>query len=92
MSKGNSSHVEIVSCTAEATADDCTITRMTLLLTSFFYRMWFFGAAYYWGTWVFLGFILIGFIISVIKKRRSAIDGEVDADDFDDSDEELLPG
>lgn len=35
--------------------DDCTITRMTLLLTSFFYRMWFFGAAYYWGTWVFLG-------------------------------------
>lgn len=35
--------------------DDCTVTRMTLLLTSFFYRMWFFGAAYYWGTWVFLG-------------------------------------
>lgn len=41
---------------------------------------------------MFLGFILIGFIISVIKKRRSAIEGEVDADDFDDSDEELLTG
>ena len=36
-------------------ADDCTVTSMSLLLTSFFYRMWFFGAAYYWGTWVFLG-------------------------------------
>lgn len=94
INRGNSTHVvpDIVSCTADATANDCTITRMTLLLTSFFYRMWFFGAAYYWGTWVFLGFILIGFIISVIKKRRSAIDGEVDIDDFDDSDEELLTG
>ncbi|XP_061181759.1 probable lysosomal cobalamin transporter [Saccostrea echinata] len=89
--KGNSTQ-EIVSCTTDATANDCTITRMTLLLTSFFYRMWFFGAAYYWGTWVFLGFILIGFVISVIKKRKSSIEGEVERDDFDDSDEELLTG
>ncbi|XP_048758835.1 probable lysosomal cobalamin transporter isoform X2 [Ostrea edulis] len=87
---GNST--KLASCTTEATANDCTITRMTLLLTSFFYRMWFFGAAYYWGTWVFLGFILIGFVISVIKKRKSSIDGEVDRDDFDESDEELLTG
>nr|XP_022319135.1 probable lysosomal cobalamin transporter [Crassostrea virginica] len=94
INNGNSTHPipDIVSCTAEATTNDCTVTSMSLLLTSFFYRMWFFGAAYYWGTWVFLGFILIGFIISVIKKRKSSIEGEVDIDDFDDSDEELLTG
>jgi hypothetical protein len=39
-----------------------------------------------------LQFILIGFIISVIKKRKSSIEGEVDRDDFDESDEELLTG
>ena len=35
--------------------DECTITRMSLLLTRFFYKMWFFGAAYYFLTWAFLG-------------------------------------
>lgn len=35
--------------------ENCTITRMALLLTRFFYKMWFFGAAYYVCTWAFLG-------------------------------------
>lgn len=77
-------------CTTESSSDDCVMTRMTLLLTRFFYKMWFFGAAYYWATWAFLGFMLIGFIVAVVKKRKSSIDGEVDEDDFDESDEELI--
>ncbi|KAK3091500.1 hypothetical protein FSP39_020283 [Pinctada imbricata] len=75
-------------CTTEVSSDNCVLSRMSLLLTRFFYQMWFFGAAYYWGTWLFLGFMLIGFLIAVIKKRKSSIDGEVDDDDFDESDDE----
>ena len=37
--------------------------------------------------------MLLGFVIALIKKRKSAIDGEVDEDDFDESDDdELLRG
>lgn len=35
-------------------ADLCIMTRMAVLLTKFFYSMWFFGAAYYWFSWIFL--------------------------------------
>lgn len=79
-------------CSTEQKEDVCVITRMSLLLTRFFYKMWFFGAAYYWGTWAFLLFIVIGFVVAIFKKRASSIDGEVDADDIVDSDEELLTG
>ncbi|XP_064605243.1 probable lysosomal cobalamin transporter [Liolophura sinensis] len=75
-------------CSTDAPPGECVITRMALLLTRFFYKMWFFGAAYYWGTWVFLLMILLGFVITTVKKSRSAIDGAVDKDDFDESDDE----
>jgi hypothetical protein len=35
-----------------------------------------------------LQFILIGFIVAVVRGRRSAIEGEVDRDDFEESDDE----
>ena len=35
-------------------------------------------------------FIVIGFLVALIKKRKSSIDGEVDEDDFDESDEEMV--
>lgn len=79
-------------CSTNQSEDNCMITRMALLLTRFFYKMWFFGAAYYWGTWAFLLFILIGFVVAICKKAKSVIDGEVESDDFDDSDEELIKG
>lgn len=34
--------------------------------------------------------MVLGFLVAVIKKRKSAIDGEVDEDDFDESDEEMI--
>eukprot|EP00058_Branchiostoma_floridae_P008074 XP_002593562.1 hypothetical protein BRAFLDRAFT_88503 [Branchiostoma floridae] len=68
----------------------CTMTRMSTLTTRFFYKVWFFGACYYWGTWGFLGIFVLGFIVSIVKGRRSAIEDEVESDDSDDSDEELL--
>ena len=81
---------ELKHCSLDSSPDGCTITRMAFLLTRFFFKMWFFGAAYYWTTWVFLGFIVIGFLVALIKKRKSSIDGEVDEDDFDESDEEMV--
>ncbi|XP_067677707.1 probable lysosomal cobalamin transporter [Haliotis asinina] len=85
----NTTSAPLHQCTMEV-AEDCVVTRMALLLTRFFYKMWFFGAAYYWGTWIFLGIYVLGFIIAVIKKRKSSIDGEIDEDDFDESDDEDL--
>lgn len=34
--------------------------------------------------------VLVSFVIVLVRKRRSSIEGEVDPDDFDDSDEELI--
>jgi len=36
--------------------------------------------------------ILVGFVVAVCRKKRSAIDGEVEEDDIVDSDEELITG
>ena len=33
---------------------------------------------------------VIGFIVAVVRKRRSAIDGAVEEDDFEESDDEDL--
>ncbi|XP_005110319.1 probable lysosomal cobalamin transporter [Aplysia californica] len=83
-------HTTVKQCTTEVSEDFCVVTRMTLLLVRFFYKMWVFGAAYYWLTWVFLGTVLISFLVAVIKKRRSVISGEVDDDDFEESDDEMI--
>lgn len=87
-----SNSTKIEKCSTYQEQDDCVITRMSLLLTRFFYKMWFFGAAYYWCTWGFLLFILIGFVVAICKKSKSVIDGEVDSEDMDESDEELIQG
>ncbi|XP_013083911.2 probable lysosomal cobalamin transporter [Biomphalaria glabrata] len=92
-STGNSTvSLEVKQCTTEVSEDHCVVTRMTLLLVRFFYKMWVFGAAYYWLTWLFLGTLLIGFLVVAIKRRRSAISGEVEGDDFEESDDELIQG
>lgn len=89
----NKTTFEIRECSMDISSDDCTVTRMVYLLVSFFYKMWIFGAAYYYLTWAFLGMTLLGFIVALVMRRRSAISGEVDEDDFEESDdEELLRG
>ncbi|CAL1530463.1 unnamed protein product [Lymnaea stagnalis] len=90
--ENNVTSSSVKQCTTAVSEDLCVVTRMTLLLVRFFYKMWVFGAAYYWLTWAFLGTFLIGFLVAVIKKRRSAISGEVDEDDFEESDDELIRG
>ncbi|XP_029451523.1 probable lysosomal cobalamin transporter isoform X2 [Rhinatrema bivittatum] len=72
-------------CDADAPEDQCTITRTYLFL----HKFWFFSAAYYFGNWIFIGIFLIGLIVSCCKGKKSVIEGELNEDDSDISDEEL---
>ncbi|XP_013380006.1 probable lysosomal cobalamin transporter [Lingula anatina] len=80
---------KVTMCSTSAPEGDCVMTRFTTLLTRFFYKVWFFGACYYWAGWVFLAVIPLSFVISLCRRRKSSINGQVEEDDFD-SDEELL--
>ncbi|KAJ7421915.1 putative lysosomal cobalamin transporter [Pitangus sulphuratus] len=72
-------------CDADAPEDQCTVTRTYLFL----HKFWFFSAAYYFGNWAFIAVFLIGLIVSCCKGKKSVIEGEVDDDDSDMSDDEL---
>ncbi|NWU71329.1 LMBD1 protein, partial [Pterocles burchelli] len=65
--------------------DQCIVTRTYLFL----HKFWFFSAAYYFGNWAFIAVFLIGLIVSCCKGKKSVIEGEVDEDDSDMSDDEL---
>ncbi|KAJ6665857.1 hypothetical protein lerEdw1_001329 [Lerista edwardsae] len=71
-------------CDADAPEDQCTVTRTYLFL----HKFWFFSAAYYFGNWAFIAVFLIGLIVSCCKGKKSVIEGEVDEDDSDMSDDE----
>ncbi|XP_028676141.1 lysosomal cobalamin transport escort protein LMBD1 [Erpetoichthys calabaricus] len=74
-------------CDADAPADQCTVTRTYLFL----HKFWFFGTIYYFGNWAFIAVFLIGLVVSCCKGKKSVIDGEVEPDDSDISDDEFLP-
>ncbi|KAG8581955.1 hypothetical protein GDO81_007866 [Engystomops pustulosus] len=80
----NSSKMISVNCDANAPDDQCTVTRTYLFL----HKFWFFGTIYYFGNWVFIGVFIIGFIVSCCKGKKSVIEGEVEDDDSDLSDNE----
>ncbi|NP_001008612.1 lysosomal cobalamin transport escort protein LMBD1 [Danio rerio] len=73
-------------CDADAPEDQCTVTRSYLFL----HKFWFFSTIYYFGNWAFLGVFLIGLVVSCCKGKKSVIEGEVDADDSDFSDDEYV--
>uniref|UniRef100_A0A803TU78 Lysosomal cobalamin transport escort protein LMBD1 n=1 Tax=Anolis carolinensis TaxID=28377 RepID=A0A803TU78_ANOCA len=71
-------------CDADAPEDQCTVTRTYLFL----HKFWFFSVAYYFGNWAFIAVFLFGLIVSCCKGKKSVIEGEVDEDDSDISDDE----
>uniref|UniRef100_A0A8C2DPL9 Lysosomal cobalamin transport escort protein LMBD1 n=1 Tax=Cyprinus carpio TaxID=7962 RepID=A0A8C2DPL9_CYPCA len=75
-------------CTASGLQDynQCTVTRSYLFL----HKFWFFSTIYYFGNWAFLVVFLIGLVVSCCKGKKSVIEGEVDADDSDFSDDEYV--
>uniref|UniRef100_A0A9J7ZW06 Lysosomal cobalamin transport escort protein LMBD1 n=1 Tax=Cyprinus carpio carpio TaxID=630221 RepID=A0A9J7ZW06_CYPCA len=85
-SQGNHSTAVTKICDADAPEDQCTVTRSYLFL----HRFWFFSTIYYFGNWAFLVVFLIGLVVSCCKGKKSVIEGEVDADDSDVSDDEYV--
>ncbi|XP_067876240.1 lysosomal cobalamin transport escort protein LMBD1 isoform X1 [Heterodontus francisci] len=73
-------------CDAKAPEDQCTVTRTYLFL----HKFWFFNVVYYFGNWAFIAVFLIGLTVSCCKGKRSVIEGEIDDDDSDLSDDDLL--
>ncbi|XP_075720266.1 lysosomal cobalamin transport escort protein LMBD1 [Rhinoderma darwinii] len=81
---GNLSSLGPIDCDANATDDQCTVTRTYLFL----HKFWFFSTIYYFGNWAFIGVFFIGFIVSCCKGKKSVIEGEVEDDDSDLSDDD----
>ncbi|CAL8257485.1 unnamed protein product [Lota lota] len=73
-------------CDADAPQDQCVVTRSYLFL----HKFWFFSTIYYFGNWVFIGVFLIGLVVSCCRGKKSVIEGEVEADDSDMSDDEYV--
>uniref|UniRef100_A0A667YL66 Lysosomal cobalamin transport escort protein LMBD1 n=1 Tax=Myripristis murdjan TaxID=586833 RepID=A0A667YL66_9TELE len=67
-------------------SDECTVTRSYLFL----HKFWFFSTIYYFGNWAFIGAFLIGLVVSCCRGKKSVIEGEVEADDSDMSDDEYV--
>ncbi|KAM6956721.1 lysosomal cobalamin transport escort protein LMBD1 isoform 1-T2 [Aplochiton taeniatus] len=83
---GNTTSGTAKNCDADAPEDQCTVTRSYLFL----HKFWFFSTIYYFGNWVFIGVFLIGLTVSCCKGKKSVIEGEVEADDSDMSDDEYV--
>ncbi|XP_037582219.1 probable lysosomal cobalamin transporter [Dermacentor silvarum] len=75
-------------CDAQALPDDCVMSRGSAMLEGFFFKAWIFGAAFYWATWLFLGSMVVSFLVLMVRGRQSSV--EVDTDEFEDDDEEPL--
>ncbi|KAM9803904.1 lysosomal cobalamin transport escort protein LMBD1 [Neosynchiropus ocellatus] len=85
-SSGNSTFSVTKNCDADAPEDECIVTRSYLFL----HKFWFFSTIYYFGNWAFIAVFLIGLVVSCCKGKKSVIEGEVEADDSDVSDDEYV--
>lgn len=85
-SVGNATFTTTRICDADAPEDQCTVTRSYLFL----HKFWFFSAIYYFGNWAFIAAFLVGLVVSCCKGKKSVIEGEVEADDSDISDDEYI--
>eukprot|EP01136_Pigoraptor_vietnamica_P031964 Opistho-1_new@93225 len=78
-------------CSASAPTGDCVMTRISGLTTRFFYRMWFFGAAYFYLSWGFLAACLVGCAVAIVRKPPPPSGaGEYDEVDDDSSEDERI--
>ncbi|KAE8280527.1 putative lysosomal cobalamin transporter LMBR1 domain-containing protein 1 [Larimichthys crocea] len=86
LTSGNATSGTTRICDADAPEDQCTVTRSYLFL----HKFWFFSTIYYFGNWAFIGAFLIGLVVSCCRGKKSVIEGEVEADDSDLSDDEYV--
>eukprot|EP01137_Pigoraptor_chileana_P033153 Opistho-2@23637 len=79
-------------CTTTAPAGACISTRISGLTIRFFYRMWFFGAAYFYLSWTFVAACVFGCVVSLFRKPPPPSGaGEYDeADDYSSEDDAIV--
>ncbi|XP_006638934.1 lysosomal cobalamin transport escort protein LMBD1 isoform X1 [Lepisosteus oculatus] len=83
---GNSTTGMSKICDADAPEDQCTVTRTYLFL----HKFWFFSTIYYFGNWAFIAVFFVGLLVSCCRGKKSVIEGEVEEDDSDFSDDEFM--
>ncbi|CAF2353019.1 unnamed protein product [Rotaria sp. Silwood2] len=86
-----STTVIIQPCTQYVTTDQCEMTVMGRIILRFFYKVWFFGAVYFFLSWLFL------IVMKIVRNRESNIQeftvehlSDEDDDDEDDENEPLI--
>lgn len=84
------SNTTVVPCNTHTNGTLCTMTRNSALLTRFFYKAWFFGAAYYWCTWLFVAVSAISFCYVILRKTKHVTDDLEDEDEIEESDDDEL--
>ncbi|CAF1024819.1 unnamed protein product [Rotaria sp. Silwood1] len=79
-------------CTQYVTTDQCEMTVMGRIILRFFYKVWFFGAVYFFLSWLFLIVFLVSCIVKIVRNRESNIQ-EFTVERFleDDDDDENEP-
>ena len=81
----NSTTKVISPCSIQFPVKNCTMTQIASLVNRVSISMTFFSVVFYFGTWAFIGFWVIGLIFSICRKRKSVIDNT----DSDEEDREL---
>jgi len=72
---------DVIPCRVEAPPGNCTMTQIASIVAQITVGLSFFGVVFYWATWGFIGFWLIGLIVAICKRRQSNLEVHSDEDD-----------
>jgi len=70
-------------CSIDAPPESCPMSQIGTIVTRIQMGTPFFGVVYYVATWVFLGTFLIGFIVSIVRRKASNTDVHEEDEDED---------
>ena len=74
----NNSTKKIEKCNdIEKDESHCDMSRISVLLLEFHYKVWIFGAAYYYLTWLFLIVIAVGAVYKLYEMRKMSQTGSI---------------
>ena len=84
----NNSTKKVEKCNdIEKDEHDCNMSRISVLLLSFHYKAWIFGAAYYYFTWLFLMVIIVGAVYKIYEMRTTSNPGNLLEDENEEEEE-----
>ncbi|XP_063716431.1 probable lysosomal cobalamin transporter [Symsagittifera roscoffensis] len=79
-----------VKCADHPKPEECVKTANADFLLAYFYKMWVFGAIYYWSNWLFVSIFLAGLVFRCARGRPKATDAHFQREyDSEDEDNEM---